>query len=285
MADPAPPAEAYPPRDHLLRDLGIVVLPARGGRLEATLPAGALGRDGCVPAGVLATLVDVAGGGAALAAARPGWIATAGLDLRLRAGVHGDAGTLVVQPELLRRSRSRVTLEVRVQTPGVEAPCALAVMDFAVLEARGEVQRQAGEDASTARLAFERQAQGPAPRLRRRLGLRIVDAPAGVCELPHEAFVCNSLGALQGGALAILADAAVEAAGGARTEALTLHYLALGRVGPYRSEARVLRRDAAGAWVRARIHDRGADERLLALVDARVGSAGDAAPSSGSRPS
>lgn len=271
MPDAAASPPAYPPADHLLRDLGIALDPARGGRLEAALPAAALLADGCVPAGVLATLADVAGGAAALAAARPGWVATASLDLRLRRALRGAPGPVLAEPEVMARSRSRITLEVRLREAGADVPCALATMDFAVLEPRGAVQRH-DEEAAPTRVVFARADEGPPEALRRRLGLRVVDAPGGVCELPHGPFVTNSLGGLQGGAVALLADAAAEAAAGpgARSEALAIHYLALGRRGPHRSEARVLRRDAAGAWVRISVRDTGADDRLIALVDARI---------------
>jgi acyl-coenzyme A thioesterase PaaI-like protein len=50
------------------------------------------------------------------------------------------------------------------------------------------------------------------------------------------------------------------------TSDFTLHFLALGKHGPIKTLARVLRQDQASALVRVEVRDSSPDERLLAVA-------------------
>ena len=98
-------------------------------------------------------------------------------------------------------------------------------------------------------------------------GIRTVDAALGAVELEPSPYVENSLGAVQGGVVATIAERAGELAfSAAAGEALApvglqLTYLALAREGPIRSEVSVL--GIAPAWGSARVElfDAGAADR------------------------
>jgi acyl-coenzyme A thioesterase PaaI-like protein len=269
------PARVYPPARHLLRDLRLwIERDDSGARAGLEVVPEMCSAAGCVRAGVLATLVDVAGGESAVRAAAPDWVATSNLALHCLAPVAG--GTVEARPSLLRRTRSTVVLEVALH--GREARNArvgLATMTFAVLPARTPIQRM-GVGADSPRTEFGQPGSGLAAPLPEQLGVRALGAAAGSFELPLGPYVGNSLGALQGGVVAILLDLAAE--GAARqavgadwtTRDLAIHYLALGREGPVCSAARLLRRGTAEALLRAELRDAGAQDRLLAVATASV---------------
>jgi acyl-coenzyme A thioesterase PaaI-like protein len=91
-------------------------------------------------------------------------------------------------------------------------------------------------------------------------------------EFDHIPFIHNSLGAIQGGVVALSLErggswaAEAELGRPCRTTDLHIHYLALGRSGPFRARAEVLRVEPRGAVVsRVELVDTGAEDRLLAL--------------------
>jgi len=262
---PRDPAPDYPPEQHVLRDLRLWIERSEAGScagLEVTPEM--LGDRGQLRAGVLGIVIDAAGGELAVRTALPSWVATSDLVYHTLRPV--SAGVVEARPTVLRRTRATIVLEVEV-TGGGE-PAALATLTFAVLEAKTAVQRMgAGRD--EARTEFYRDdTRLRAPYLDA-IGARVLAAADGVVELPLTPYVGNSLGALQGGVLASLVDLSAETAARAATGVpctsvdLAINYLALGRVGPIRTRARLLRRDAAGALLRVEVRDAGAGERLL----------------------
>lgn len=108
------------------------------------------------------------------------------------------------------------------------------------------------------------------------VGLRVLDAEAGAVEIALVPYVHNSVGALQGGLVVALADLAAENAGRALlardvvTTDLSVHFLALGREGPVRSRASLLRHDGTGALFSVELREAGHEERLAAVATARV---------------
>lgn len=272
-------AGEYPPPHHLLRDLGIwIERDAAGGRAGLTvtpqLCSGGEHAAGGVRAGVLATLVDVLGGSEATRVVAPDWIATCDLVLHLVSSVR--AGSVLATPSVLRKGRSTVVIEIELAA-GEDASTlvGLATLTFSVLEARGEHQRR-DESAQAPRTDFARADTMLDEPLADRLGCRIVSAAEGIVELVPTPYCGNTLGAIQGGALAVLTDLAAEAAGRALgerhwvTSDLALHYLALGRQGPIRTRARILRRDEASALLRIEARDESADHRLVTAATATV---------------
>ena len=85
-------------------------------------------------------------------------------------------------------------------------------------------------------------------------------------------YVRNSLGSLQGGMTAFLADlagqyVACEATGkSGQTRDLVIHYMSPGITGPFQTTAEVLRMDRHSALTRIRVVDQGNDHRLMAVV-------------------
>ena len=225
---------------------------------------------GHVRAGVLAGLVDAAGGECAVRIARPSWVATSDLVLHVTRAV--GKGRVVAVPEVLRKTRSTVAIEVTVREGDPRGErLGFATMTFAVLEARSEVQRMGtGFDEHRTEFALG-DSKLRAPVLER-IGAREVDAEQGTVELAVTPYVGNSLGGLQGGVVALLVDLAAET----RARALTgepcvatdfaINFLALGRIGPIRTRAEVLRPLAAGALVRVELRDAGRSDRLMTVA-------------------
>jgi acyl-coenzyme A thioesterase PaaI-like protein len=82
----------------------------------------------------------------------------------------------------------------------------------------------------------------------------------------------NATESLQGGVVALLGETAIYSAvatdGGAThvVETFEAHYLAAGRIGPFRATAEVLRRNADRAYCRVEVGDLGRD-RLCAIIE------------------
>lgn len=270
MAESERLPEEYPPPHHMLRDLRLATEPDASG-LRTWLPlVPELEGGGGPRLGVIATLADVAGGATALEAVSPDWIATSDLAVhRLEA----PGGTcLEARPRVVRAGRSSVVLEVEVRSG--EARVALATMGFTRLRARGDAQQHQGRP--DGRVEFALPESGLQRPFLDEIGARSCDEAAGVVELAMSPYVVNSLGALQGGVAATLLDRAAELAGRAAFGAeavvsdLAIHFIALGRVGPMRTRAHLLRRRESGALLRIELADTGAEGRLGALAIAWV---------------
>ncbi len=116
------------------------------------------------------------------------------------------------------------------------------------------------------------------------VGITISDPAGGVASVEVNEYVQNSVGALQGGVMALLAETAAEQAVGSAVgrEAevmitdLQMAYLALGRIGPIESRVTELEGDGIGVECRCppsgrqsalvELHDRGDDDRLTTVV-------------------
>jgi len=276
----------YPPPVHLLGDLGMEAEltdeSSAWVRTRATPHAAA--PDGGVRAGVLATLVDIVGGAVAARVLRPDWMATADLTLEVTGPVLGPQ--VEARGSVVRRGRTTLVIEALVVsvdddgrdvTEGGRAPdpVAWASMTFAVLPATGrEVGVQAAVDLPV-RWAFTGDGL-PAPVLEA-LAVEVVDAAAGRVSLPVRPYLHNSFGAVQGGVMALVAEAAAAEAVGASLGGtaddvvvtdLQIAYLALGKVGPIVSTARVLGPGPSGrCGAVVELRDAGADGRLTTVVN------------------
>ncbi|MEN8161775.1 MAG: hotdog fold thioesterase [Myxococcota bacterium] len=272
MSDPPTPPQDYPPAEHVLRDLRLwsdsASEPPRAG-----LPvSGALhGAAGACATGVLAVLVDVVAGGAALRAADEGWIATSDLQVHWLEPV--ASGDLVASAEALRSGRTSIVVEVSVEAAGRRV--GFGRVGFSRLEAKGDYQRRP-RTARSGRVDWGAGQAGFREPWAERIGA-LVRAPAeGLLELPVTPYVGNSLGGLQGGIAVALLDFAAEAAANARggtrlaTRDLAVHFLSIARRGPVRTRAEVLRRDAAGCLLRVEARDAGADDRLTTVATASL---------------
>jgi uncharacterized protein (TIGR00369 family) len=109
------------------------------------------------------------------------------------------------------------------------------------------------------------------------VGIEVVDGAAGHVSVPVRPYLHNSFGAVQGGVIGMLVEAAgAEALGAAYggvgsdvvVTDLQIAYLALGRIGPVVSSARVLEpgADGRGSAV-VELRDAGADDRLMTVAN------------------
>jgi uncharacterized protein (TIGR00369 family) len=165
---------------------------------------------GCVRAGVLATIVDMIGGGLSAQAAAPNWIATADLTLHLVRGATGATGGIVeATARVLRSGRTTVVIEVELR----DAHDVLgdATMTFSVLPRRDD-NPVISFGGATPRTSLVLPGSGFRAPVLDELGLAVVDAAAGVVDVPVTDYSRNSLGALQGGVVAIAVDVAAEQA-------------------------------------------------------------------------
>lgn len=251
----------YPPPTHLLRDLGLVVThdgPGTG-TATCTLHPGLCDPDGRVLAGVAGTVCDVVAGGLAARAAAPGWIATSDLHVAL-VDAPGPHRRLQATARVLRAGRSTVLVDVGLHVDGT--PLGVATAAFAVLERRAHNPEipVAGTD---------RWELGPAATeapVLDRAGIR-PDPVTGGTSLTVGPYVRNSLGAVQGGALALLVEAAArhhEPGAGLRATEIHLTYLALARAGPL--SARVVAEVPATGARTVEVRDAGAGGRLTTLA-------------------
>jgi uncharacterized protein (TIGR00369 family) len=268
-------ALAYPPDRHLLRDLRLQFEHVDNSTSRAWMPVvpELCADDGSVRAGALATLVDVIGGGLAAVAAQPDWIATA--DLTLHVVGAAPAGSVAAHARVVHAGRTTVVIEVQLHDDA-EQEIGLATMSFARLPRRnsnpviGAAGMSSGGSSGPTTMAFP-DSRLTAPLLDM-LGIRVVDAARGEVEAPVAEWCLNSLGAMQGGAVATVIDAAAEAAIRAATSEplvvtdLQITYLALGRVGPIRTRVDVLGANAGHARAHVELVDAGSDSRITALA-------------------
>ena len=257
----------YPPPHHLTRDLRLRIERVDG-RSVASMPIvpEVLDASGGVGVGPLATLVDMVAGSLAMEAAQPGWLATLDLSLHLARPLTGK--TVEASGTVLRAGRQTVALEVMLASDA-SGDAGLAQMTFAVLPRREGTPVFDREFAASVDFALP--GSGLKEPFESALGIRVVDAAAGVAQIELAPYVTNSLSALQGGAVATLIDVAGRACASAAlgrpacTRDFTLRYLALGKRAPIRATSRLVRRDTSGCLARVEVRESGAEARLCYL--------------------
>ena len=274
----------YPTGDHFLGDLGVdtEVTSDTSATARLRVTPHIIGADGGVRAGVLATLVDLVGGFLGVRVLQPDWMATADLTVQVVRPVTGPG--VEARASVLRRGRTTLVIEAfifslpdRSSASRIDDgdPAAWATLTFAILPAaNGTPTIQVPTDAPNRWSLSGPGFDGPITD-----ALRISDDGAGEGRLsmPRHPYLLNSLGAVQGGAMALLAETAAAAAlstavgigpGRVVVTDLRVAYLALGRVGPIVSRATVL--DAgngpAGLSATVELIDTGADDRLTTVV-------------------
>ena len=261
----------YPPKEHFMRDLRVVFEnDAEGQRMFVPLVESLQSPVGTLDLGVAATLLDMQGGGDAIAAVEPDWAVTSDMTLHLLRPT--SSGIVSGKGQVLRAGRNTVVLEGELFIEGEALPVAHGQLGFTRILRREDTSRVLSE--RPARTDFGEGSSGFAGNFYEALGARVIDAAAGTLELAIADYHRNSLGALQGGLVVALASKAAETVGRARTGLpvvttdLTARYLAMAKVGPVRSTARVLRRDPEALVARVELRDTGADDRLCTVVTA-----------------
>jgi len=291
----------YPPTQHFLSDLGMEaeIVSSTDARVRLRVTPHITAADGGVRAGVLATLVDVVGGSAALRALAPDWLATADLALEMVRPATGP--WIEARGSVVRRGKTVLVVEALVFNVDVEgnqvvdadgaevgaaggpaAPVAWATMTFAVLPARTATPTSTAMSTSEINPDLPTRWSFTGTGLDRpvvdALSIAVVDPARGRVSMPVHPYLFNSFGAVQGGVMALIGEvagaAAVAAAGGTDADStvvtgLQVAYLALGRVGPIVSRARVLEAGERGIGGSAVIEllDAGADERVTTVIN------------------
>ncbi len=235
--------ESYPPLQHVLRDLRIEFEMRADGTGHVWLPVSEFVRNptGSVHAGVLATLVDLMGGGLAAATVQPDWIATADLTLHVLPRPAGDEVEGVAR--VLRAGRTTAVIEVELHDD--RGALGIATMSFARLPRRADnpVLPTPGVGGRGTMALPDSHLTEP---IVDRLGFAVVDAASGAIELPLGSYIVNTLGAVQGGIVAtaavVAADTIVGWNAGHVVEVcdLQITYLALVKAGPLRTTARLI---------------------------------------------
>jgi uncharacterized protein (TIGR00369 family) len=220
--------------------------------------------DGRIATGALLGLADSVAGLCGGLAALPGWVVST--NLMLRAVALDVVGPLALRADVLRAGRNAVVTGVSVRDAGAgDRLVADGALTSAILVPDGGppvyerplVLTAPPVDAATT------------PALPDYLGIEAVDDATLAIEVTDE--LRNPWGILHGGVTAALVDlAGRHATGGAATTDTVLHFLAPGRVGPVTARVGTVGTRADGALVRVEVHDRGADDRLMAVAVATV---------------
>jgi uncharacterized protein (TIGR00369 family) len=284
----------YPPAHHLLNDLGMEgeVVSETEVHLSMPVTEHVVGPDGGVRAGVLATVVDVVGGSVALRAAGRLRMATA--DLVVEMVRPARRPRIEARAVLRRRGRTTLVVEAVVfetgngaaptAPTGPTAPVAWASMTFSLLPGKSDAEGYESDESASvdavpempSRWAFT--GDGFERPVLESLGIEVVDPVAGRLSMPALPYHRNSFGAVQGGAMALLAEAAGAEAmraarGGQEAEpfavtGLQVAYLALGRDGPITSKATVFDPGrGAGSCAVVELSDDGSDGRVTTHVN------------------
>ena len=285
-------AAPRPGSRHFASDMGLATLMVT---LERSVASAVLGPGIGSPAGgvslaMLLTLVDVSASSPMLALTK-GWTATQ--DLSISIMTPPSNGPVVADNRVVRVGKKAVVMESDLyDTNGLEdlheiarllggdvapsefTPCARAITTFARIprEAASGVDEY---DPTT----WIGKVQGPVVQEPATgfpvalMGLQTLNSPAGIFELSISPYVANSIGTINGGAQAVMIEAAAEAlCPGLIVNDLQVRYLSQLKSGPARSAGRILRQTAGGAVVEVTLPDAGNDNKMLSVATAHLGS-------------
>jgi uncharacterized protein (TIGR00369 family) len=270
-------ADIYPPPDHMLRDLAIDVLTT--GTESATIQAPVVpeicSEKGVLCVGLQATLVDVLGGVIAMSAVSPDWISTSNLSIHATCPV--VSGRVWAEGRVLRAGRTSVVIGVEIQAEGTamthrKTPAGFATITYSRLPGNKTKLKMKTTANPHETVRFSLKGAGLDKPFVQKIGVQILDRAAGKIVLNMTDYVRNSLGSLQGGMTAFLADlagqyTAREATGKpGQTRDLVINYMSPGITGPFQTTAEVLRMDHHSVLTRVRVIDQGNEHRLMAVV-------------------
>ena len=266
----------YPPERHLLRDFAITTerVSSELTICSSPLVAEISHTSGRARIGAIATIIDLAGAATALASVRPDWIATA--DLAFTASEPIIQGPIVVAAHLVRAGANVVVVRVDVgdgrgdDNVAAMRPAGRGLMTFARIPGSASAVSARATPASSPKQSMALPTSGFRLPLFAQLGIRVIEPALGTIEIDRSDYTRNSFGSLNGGAIAIAAEAAAEALVASQGELyegvdISVNYLSQTRTGPGRTIARLLRLDAHHAVVEVQLVDAGHDHQLLAL--------------------
>lgn len=262
----------YPPLHHMLRDLLISVEFPDSARCivrAPVVPEICTDRGG-VHVGVIATLLDVLGASLAIRAVYPDWIATS--NLSVYTARPATSGTIVASGTVIRAGQTMnvIDVDIRVKSssstrPGTSIGC--AIIAFSRLPRKKDTIEVKMDSVNSTTFAVE--GSGLHRHYLDEAGLQVLDDRAGIVEIKMSDYIRNSFNAIQGGIIALLADISGQSAARAitsqplTTSDISIHYLSQGKVGPFRTRARVLRKTGDTVLTRVEVIDTGANDRLL----------------------
>ena len=269
------PAE-YPPDHHVTRDLDSTI-ERRDGQSTILLPIvpALLDPGGRLRVGAAATIVDIVCGETAIREVLPGWIATSNMSLQI--GDMPGEGTLRARPRVVRHGKTTLVEEVELDHVETGASVGLGTASFAILPVRSDFQARAhwAEDPEPT-TNFSMPDSGFRKPLLEAIGVRFDEANSAIAHADKTEYVVNTLGAMQGGVVAMFIDgaadhyAARELGGVTEVRSLEIHYLKLAKVGPIRATSRTIGRLGSGLVVRVELRDEGQDEALLTIANVVV---------------
>jgi acyl-coenzyme A thioesterase PaaI-like protein len=268
-------ALAYPPAHHVIRDLQITTDRMALDHSLSICPLNDHVRNasGAAGLGLLVAVTDVSGATVALAAASPDWPATA--DLAYQAIGPITEGPVLSEAWLVRRGSKTVVIEVEVfdglgaEDTKTARPAGTGVMTFGRLPGSAS-GITIDPTKNMGRSTVPRLDSGLSAPLLDEIGLRVIDAKAGLVEVAKSDYIRNSFGTINGRVMGMVMQGAAEAAGAAfgpfvATD-IQLHYLAQTKSGPLRASTRVLRATSDHAVCRVRAVDAGNDDLVVALA-------------------
>jgi acyl-coenzyme A thioesterase PaaI-like protein len=211
---------------------------------------------------VLATIADCVAGVPAGLMITPRLSVTLDIVVRLITPARGE--NLEMRGEIVKKGRSTVAGEVFFFDAETMAPVAYSYLTF-----MGSPRPQDHPPAFSRGMRTPGMIELPFPE---HVGASIIEP--GVVEMECTPFVVQAAGSLQGGAVALLGELAAETLTGSPVIDLDIRYLNSVRVGPGRATATLLGQGV----VRVEVRDQGRDNRLTALVLARVAPAAPVPP-------
>jgi uncharacterized protein (TIGR00369 family) len=225
--------------------------------------------------GLLAALVDVLGGVIAIPAVSPDWISTSNLSIHITR--HVPPGRVVADGHVLRAGRTSVVIGVEIQAgkTGMShkmTPAGIAMITYSRLPGRKTHLQMLTTDNPNESMRFSLGGTGLKKPFIDTVGVQIIDRATGRLVLKMDDYVRNSLGSLQGGMTAFLAELAGQylVCGGTgklgQTRDLVIHYMSPGITGPFETTSEVLRMDEHSALTRIHVVDQGNDHRLMAVA-------------------
>jgi len=264
-----PPSREFPGREMFINDLGLhCEMSEDGTRMEGLATVGehlrAPGSSFVRPA-VLATIADVLAGIPACRATVPRLALTLDIVVHTVGAPTGDR--LRAEARVLKAGRSTVATEVEFFDAATDGSTDGPASGVGALVAHSYLTFMPSprpQDLAPPRLGGMHTTGSLTAQLADHVGARVV-AP-GVAEIDHRPFVVQASGALQGGIVALLGELAAESLTGGTVIDLDARYLTTVRVGPGRATAVSL----GGGLIRVEVRDVGSDDRLAALVVARM---------------
>jgi acyl-coenzyme A thioesterase PaaI-like protein len=221
-------------------------------------------------------MVDMGGGFSAHRAASPDWTFTS--DLSVRISARRAPNRIIGRTRVLRAGRGTMMTEVVLRGDG--QPLGLGYAGFNRQARREGDHPNPDIDEASRRWGRYKALDSP---LLDTVGVHVLDAASGQVEVVLRDELRNPAGALQGAMVAVIGEAAAEALlahHGALRSVVTdidIRYLAMGRIGPIHSHARVLG-DAPTDAIAVELYDRGRDDRIIATILARAVPAPPATP-------